>query len=243
MSSTPDSSLKAAHNRWHTKKGILRPHCPLCQVAYKEAGVPLPMIPDKANSARQHRKRLTIAQKLVGSGFDIERARGMAARERTLNEAALIFGISPAELEAEIKQAYGLTWEQLTSRASIALFDEAEEAIWRNAIEGDVRFILLLISLNKLPGWREARPIPMRSILEGGVYSTSGDLRGLSTEQLEHMRKDLNKKALEAVIDRPTTGERLEQSKSLTMAIEDVHDAPAGWIETVDGTFVAVGQK
>jgi hypothetical protein len=170
----------------------------------------------------------------------------MAARNRSLLEAAVIFDMTPEQFQREIQDAFGITWEELASRKSIALFDEIEAAIWREARGGDIRFISLLISLGKLPGWNEAQPSqqPMRQI-PGNTHEIlpQEDLRTLSLEELQKKRLLLETKRLKDVIDRPTTLERLSTLQTPTLEVQDVTELPEGWTRALDGTVIAVGAE
>jgi hypothetical protein len=242
MACTSEATKRGLHRRWHVNKNILKADCQYCQLASQAAGNTLPFVPDPPTTVEKAKKRLEITSKLVE--FDGARAASMASRNRKLQEAAAIFDMSPEQYEAEIQNAFGISWEQLSSRASIALFDEIESAIWREARGGDIRFISLLVTLGKLPGWAEA-PIPEAPMrrLPSGVHEIlpAEDYRTLSTAELEKKRLLLNKKALEAVIDRPSTAERLSSLQTPTLEITDTVEVPEGWIRMPNGATVAVG--
>jgi hypothetical protein len=243
MSSTTESATRAAHNRWHVNKNIQRASCVHCQAAAIAAGKPLAPSPEETTSIRRAEKRLAISTKLVE--FDAT-ASSLAARQRTLQEAATIFDMDVAQFEEEIQNAFGITWEELASRKSIVLFDEIESAIWREARGGDIRFISLLISLGKLPGWNEAQPPqqPMRQLSAGShEILPQEDLRTLSLEELQRKRLLLETKRLKDVIDRPTTSERLSTLQTPTLEVQDVTELPEGWTKAPDGTVIAVGAE
>jgi hypothetical protein len=243
MSSTTESATRAAHNRWHVAKNIQKANCPLCQAAAIAAGKPLAPSPDTTTSVRRAEKRLEISTKLVE--FDAA-ATSMAARNRSLREAAVIFEMTTEQFQREIQDAFGITWEELASRKSIALFDEIEAAIWREARGGDIRFISLLISLGKLPGWNEVQPPqqPMRQLSVGShEILPQEDLRTLSLEELQKKRLLLETKRLKDVIDRPSTQERLAAIQSETLEVQDVVELPEGWTKAPDGTTIAVGAE
>jgi hypothetical protein len=247
MANSSEGARRAAHLRYHAKPGILKADCVLCQLVAQASGNPFPTVPDPPKSVETVRRRLEIAGKLVE--FDVNRLRGMAARQRTLAEVSLIFGMSEAELEAEIQQAWGLSWDQLASRAPIALFDEAEAALWRLAIDGDARFMALLISLGRLPGWDTAHVQPIPALQATGRHLPSGsheplppiDLRNMSTADLNKWRQENKRKALESVIDAPSTAQRLEANQSPTLEITDATELPSGWIRAQDGRPIVEG--
>jgi hypothetical protein len=244
MANSSEGAKRAAHLRYHVKPGILKADCALCRLVAEASGNQLPTVPDPPTTLAGTKKRLEITGKLAH--FDATAVTNMAARQRTLLEAAVIFDMIPERFEEEIREAFGITWEQLSSRASIALFDEVESAIWREARGGDIRFISLLVSLGKLPGWNEAKPpqAPLRQ-LPPGIHEIlpKEDLRNLSLEELKKRRLLLEKKALEAVIDRPTTLERLSTLRTPTLEVQDVTELPEGWTKAADGTVIAVGAE
>jgi hypothetical protein len=242
MANSSEGAKRAAHLRYHVKPGILKADCALCRLVAEASGNPLPTVPNPPRSVEKTKQRLEITGKLAQ--FDAAAVTNMAARQRTLSEAAIIFSMTAEQFEEEIRDAFGITWEQLSSRASIALFDEIEQAIWREARGGDIRFISLLISLNKLPGWNEVPTpqTPMRQ-LPPGIHEIvpQEDLRTLSLEELKKKRFLLEKKALENVIDAPSTAKRLEANQSPTLEITDATELPSGWIRAQDGTPIVEG--
>src|SRR6267143_2064166 len=107
MASTPESARRASHLRYHVNKGVLNPKCALCQGAAAVAGLVIPTAPVISQP--------TFPPPLPD--FDKERAESMASRQRTLEEAAMIFNLPVETFRKEIRQGFGAEWEQIVERA------------------------------------------------------------------------------------------------------------------------------
>jgi hypothetical protein len=236
MASTSESTRRGLHNRYHVRKGILKADCALCQLASQAAGnTIMPATPPKPTTAMQAEVRLEISSKLTSEDAAMK-VRGVAARKRTIEEAAMVFGMTTEEFAEEFRKGYPITWEQYSERAAVIQLDEVEAAIYRAAKDGDIRFVQLLLITGRLTGWVAGDEIPMRR-LPGAAYEIGTteaiDLRAMTIEELESKRKKLL-----SVIDRPSVADRINGLQIPTLKIEDTTDVPSGWARASDGKIV-----
>jgi hypothetical protein len=241
MACTSEATKRGLHNRYHVRKGILKADCPLCQLAAQAAGTPMPAVPDPPSSLRQAEKRLEITSRLAEEDAK-GKLTGVSARGRTIEQAAIIFGMTTEEFAKEFEIGFkGITWAQFAERAAVVQLDEVERAIWTGAKSGDVRFVQLLILTGRLQGWvpgTELSQFPTSMKTVRGIHEVTppSDLSTMSIEELQ-----LKRKQLEAVIDRPTTAERIQALQSPTLTLEDTKEAPEGWVRVAADKFVAKG--
>ena len=237
MASTSESTRRGLHTRYHVSKNILKASCEFCQLASQAAGnAVMPATPDPPRNAKQAEVQLKIASKLTED--DSYKIRGLAARNRTLAEAATIFGLSAEDFAKEFELGFkGVTWEQFAERAATVQLDEIEASIYRAARDGDFRFVQLLIITGRLPNWHPGEPIPMRRLASGSFEMIpKEDLRNVPTDELEQRRRKLS-----AVIDRPSTADRLSTLQTPTLEVQDTTEIPEGWVRMPNGALVTVG--
>jgi hypothetical protein len=189
---------------------------------------------------RQAEKRLEITSRLVEEDAR-GKLTGVSARGRTIEQAAVIFGMTEEEFVKEFETGFkGVTWEQFAERAAIVQLDEVERAIWAGAKSGDVRFVQLLIITGRLPSWVPGSELPAfsspRSVSGSQQVSVAEDLSRMSNEDLERKRK-----ALQQVIDRPSLEEKLLAEPRSTLEMQDTTEIPEGWVKAADGQLVAKG--
>jgi hypothetical protein len=237
MANSREGAQRAAHNRYHAKPGILKADCAFCILASQAAGNPImPATPDRPKSLKQAEAQLQITSRL--SEDDNLKIKGLASRNRTLAEAATIFGMAVEDFKKEFELGFkGITWEQFAERAAVVQLDEVEAAIYRAAKDGDFRFVQLLIITGRLPNWVPGDPIPMRRLASGAYEIQPSDhLSNVPTSELEARRQKLT-----AVIDRSTTLQKLASIQSATLEVQDVTEPPPGWVKMPNGDLVTVG--
>jgi hypothetical protein len=198
------------HLRWHVKRGIWNERCehcrkenPACTENAAKSKALLPSPPGE--SLKRAKTQVLVAKALVQ--MDERQIKSAAERQRSIGECAMLFGMTEEVFREEVQKAFGMTWEELTERAPLALLNEIEQMIWQRVRFGDPRFIALVIKLRKLPGWIE--PLNTIPVLQADLESTrptfqeTDALQKLTNDEIQGLLREMKMRELRRVIDRP----------------------------------------
>jgi hypothetical protein len=192
-----ESQTRAAHRRFHEKRGIVKSTCAICRAEHPECGAVEINLGDEEVS-QPTVILLQAPPKDLPPDIDQwqrDRIYRLSALNRSIEEVATALGMSVGTLSEVVISQFQCNYAKLSERASIEVQLEIESQIYERARAGDFRFTMLYSKLKGIPGFYEQPSNP--HLLPPA--SMSQDLRSLSTEDLMKVRAGF----LNAVIDRP----------------------------------------